>query len=87
MSYDTRNEGTSSGTRQELRPDHNMNITARNEQGQFVSLNKDRQLDNIRDNRDEVITRSLTRRQMVICLICSATSSSWNEDYSRGMEN
>ena len=46
MSYDTRNEGSSSGTRQETRPDHHMNITARNEQGQFVSLNKDRQLDN-----------------------------------------
>jgi len=46
MSYDTRNEGSSSGTRQEPRPDHHMNITARNEQGQFVSLNKERQLDN-----------------------------------------
>ena len=54
MSYDTRNEGISSGTRQEPRPDQNTNITARNEQGQFVSLNKDRQLDNIRDNRDDV---------------------------------
>ena len=54
MSYDTRNDGTNSGTRQELRPDHNMNITARNEQGQFVSLNKDRQLDNMKDHRDEV---------------------------------
>jgi len=31
-----------------------MNITARNEQGQFVSLNKDRQLDNMKDHRDEV---------------------------------
>jgi len=54
MSYDTRNEGSSSGTRQEPRPDHTMNLTARNEQGQFVSLNKDRQLDNTRDNRDEM---------------------------------
>ena len=54
MSYDTRNDGSSSATRQELRPDHNMNITARNEQGQFVSLNKDRQLDNMKDHRDEV---------------------------------
>lgn len=54
MSYDTRNDGTISGTRQELRPDHNMHITARNEQGQFVSLNKDRQLDNVKDHRDEV---------------------------------
>ena len=54
MSYDTRNEGSSSGTRQEPRPDHSMNFTARNEQGQFVSLNKDRPVDNIRDNRDEM---------------------------------
>ena len=43
MSYDNKYEGSGSTTRNEMRPDANTQITGRNEQGRFVSLNRERQ--------------------------------------------